>query len=108
MKTIPKLKPRLAILNLDTAKAPPKIADRFYSSTAWLGLMVRLKRERGAKCERCESKGRVVGDHIVELADGGDPLDERNVQLLCWSCHTTKTNRARAKRHADPIGGSKV
>lgn len=29
---------------------------------------------------------RVFGDHVVELQDGGAPLDKTNVMLRCGSC----------------------
>jgi len=29
---------------------------------------------------------RVFGDHMVELQDGGAPLDKTNVMLRCGSC----------------------
>jgi hypothetical protein len=37
-------------------------------------------------------------DHIVELKDGGAPLDPANVLLLCRPCHARKTNQARDER----------
>ena len=78
--------------------APPKKADDFYQSREWRQLVARLKRERGAWCERCGSTHRVIGDHIVELRDGGAPLDEANVELLCQAHHNEKTAKARARR----------
>jgi hypothetical protein len=42
----------------------------------------------------------VFGDHIVELRDGGAPLDPANVLLRCGRCHTTKTVAERARRTA--------
>jgi len=38
-------------------------------------------------------------DHIVELKDGGAPLDRSNVWLLCTSHHAAKTASERAKRN---------
>jgi len=35
---------------------------------------------------------------VVELRDGGAPLDPANVLLLCRPCHARKTNRARDER----------
>ncbi len=67
--------------------------------------MAAIIRERGRKCEECgrtldEAGGRVrvFGDHIVELKDGGAPLDKANVMLRCGRCHTRKTIKARAAR----------
>jgi len=39
-------------------------------------------------------------DHIIELKDGGAPLDERNVQALCRTCHGKKTSIEKQKRGA--------
>ena len=35
---------------------------------------------------------RVFGDHVVELQDGGAPLDKTNVMLRCGLCHTGEAN----------------
>ena len=40
----------------------------------------------------------ILGDHIVELKDGGAPLDAANVQLLCMACHQQKTAEVSRKR----------
>ena len=64
------------------------------------GLVARLKRERGARCERCGSDHRLIGDHVVERRDGGAELDPANVELLCQACHNRKTAAARARRAA--------
>src|SRR3546814_15793831 len=64
-------------------KPPAKIADPFYLSREWRALVARIKRERGAWCERCGSGDRVIGDHIVERRAGGADLDPGNVTLLC-------------------------
>lgn len=76
----------------------PKQADKFYLSPEWRALVGRLRRERGAWCERCGSTHRLIGDHKVELRDGGAPLDPANVELLCQACHNRKTAEARARR----------
>jgi 5-methylcytosine-specific restriction enzyme A len=50
-------------------------------------------------------------DHIVELKDGGAPLERSNLWLLCGSHHTRKSAAERARRTAEPArggGGSKV
>lgn len=98
------LKPRLAELDLRTAREPAKTADRIYSSRQWLGLMASLKKTRGHKCEQCGStSGRIYGDHIVELKDQGAAFEASNVRLLCASCHTLKTNQRRAQRLREPL-----
>ena len=95
---------RTAVLDTCSAKPAPKRADPFYLSTEWRALVAEIIRERGARCEDpcCRYPGhtgmRVFGDHIVELKDGGAPLDKTNVMLRCGSCHTRKTNAERARR----------
>lgn len=79
------------------------MADPFYLSRDWRELVGRLKRDRGAFCERCGSGYRLIGDHVVELRDGGAPLDPRNVELLCQACHNRKTAQARAARAARAV-----
>ena len=45
-------------------------------------------------------------DHIVELKDGGAPLERGNTILICSSHHVLKTNVERAKRTARRPGGA--
>ena len=97
------LQPRVALADLRTAALPPKVADRFYSSLAWIALRDRVRREAGGRCQvpgcgRIE-RGMIV-DHIVELKDGGVPLDRSNTRLMCRSHHNQKTDTERAKRTA--------
>lgn len=79
-------------------RAMPKVADPFYLSPEWRALMRRIKKERGAHCEHCGAGGRIIGDHVVEIKDGGERLDPRNVRLMCMPCHNRKTAKARGKR----------
>jgi len=64
----------------------------------------RVIHRAGERCQRvgCGRKEpRMFADHIVEVED--DPskaFDPTNGQCLCGSCHTLKTNEARAARHA--------
>ena len=98
------LPPRIKPISLDTAKAPAATYVPLYSSKEWIGLMAKIRKQRGNRCERCDRTDvRLVGDHIVELKDGGAPLEASNVALLCWACHTAKTNKARAVRIAKPL-----
>ena len=94
-------------------KAAPKVAEGFYSSPEWRGLVADLKSERGNRCQRagCPTPThRVIADHIVERKDGGADLDPRNVELLCFTHHQQKTAAARAARAQGRTwgGGSKV
>ena len=108
MKT---LRPRIAVVNLQTAQPPPKTANSFYSSREWIELRDRVRREAGGRCQ-APGCGRIEPpmyvDHRVELKDGGAPLDRRNVWLLCGSCHSRKTAAERARRTAQRPGGSRL
>jgi hypothetical protein len=75
--------------------------------------MAQIIKVRGRRCEdprhdpsRPRTGIRVFGDHIVELADDGAPLDPTNVMLRCGSCHTRKTAAARGARMQGGGGGS--
>ena len=102
------LRPRVPVASLQTAALPPKVADPFYSSRAWIELRDRVRREAGGRCQApgCgRVERRMFVDHIVELKDGGAPLDRQNVQLLCASHHAAKTADERARRTARRPGG---
>lgn len=78
--------------------AMPKIADALYTSPEWRALVRDIKRMRGNFCQRCGKGGRIIGDHIVEVKDGGAQIDPSNVELLCIGCHNGKTAKAKARR----------
>src|SRR4051812_43343842 len=98
---LPTLRPRIGLADLRTAAPPPKRAEPFYSSAAWIALRDRVRREAGGRCQvaGCNRRGHIV-DHIVELKDGGAPLDRSNVRLMCAPHHNRKTAAERAKRTA--------
>lgn len=82
-----------------------KKALPFYQSVPWKTLMAEIIRRRGRTCEdpthdpsTPRTGTRIYGDHIVELRDGGAPLDERNILLRCARCHGRKTSEARTAR----------
>jgi 5-methylcytosine-specific restriction enzyme A len=101
---LPILSATIKVLDTRTAKPSAKTANPFYRTSEWRALVAQIILERGARCEdpRCSFPDRVgirlFGDHIIELADGGAPLDKANVMLRCGSCHTRKTNVERVKR----------
>lgn len=89
----------LTVVDARIAALPAKRADSFYLSRPWRDLLARIIAQRGRACEQCGRTGcRIFGDHIHELRDGGAPLDPSNIRLLCGSCHSGKTARARADR----------
>ena len=98
--------PRIATRDSRAVKPLPRTVNELYVSTEWRNLVASLITARGRRCQQCGRTGeggkpvRIFGDHINELRDGGAPFDPRNVQLLCGSCHTTKTLAERARRMA--------
>jgi 5-methylcytosine-specific restriction protein A len=97
------LRPRVGLANLNTATPPAKVADPFYLSSAWIALRDRVRREAGGRCQApgCgRADRRMYADHIIELKDGGGPLDRTNVWLLCPTHHALKTAAERATRTA--------
>jgi 5-methylcytosine-specific restriction endonuclease McrA len=92
---------KVATLDTRTVKPPPKQADPFYLSPAWRTLVAAITEARGHRCELCgRTRVRLYADHVLELADGGEPLDAGNLQLVCGSCHGKKTAAHRARRMA--------
>lgn len=73
-------------------KARPE-RHQFYSSAAWRKLRDWYRKEHPL-CEACQERGLVkvaqLVDHIVEIKDGGAPLDPANLQSLCGTCHNRK------------------
>src|SRR5215472_9407616 len=92
------LKPRLKAVDTRTAWPEPKPYQPVYYSKAWRRLVAQLKLEWGEYCQACGRHASYLeADHIVELKDGGAPLDPANLRLLCRPCHARKTNQARDK-----------
>ena len=75
----------------------------FYNSRAWRELR-KWHIERNPVCQWCLEEGKVnykdkiIIDHIIEIKDGGDRLNQDNLQTLCLPHHNQKTNWAKAKR----------
>lgn len=102
---------RLKPFDTRKVKPPAKQAESFYVATQWKQLMAQIIKERGRRCEDPSCKtphgpwGRVYGDHIVEIKDGGAPLDKANIMLRCSPCHGVKTVGERFKRGQSSLGG---
>ena len=71
-----------------------KASQRFYQSGEW-----RVTKKRHLMCEplcrECMKDNKLTKatlvDHITPIKKGGAPLDENNLQSLCWSCHSKKS-----------------
>lgn len=85
----------------DAAARSAKRTLDFYGSAAWKALRLKIQRAANRTCSSCgKTDTRIYVDHIVEMRDGGAPLDEANLQALCGGCHAKKSARERAKRQA--------
>jgi len=82
------------------ARVPPKVADDWYATPEHREWSKAVIARAGGVCEKCPRGGRLFADHIIEIKDGGAPLDLANGQALCGSCHTRKTAAARRARLA--------
>jgi 5-methylcytosine-specific restriction protein A len=69
--------------------------SKFYNSWPW------RKKSKAFRmihplCAICEENGLTVAgkvvDHIVRINDGGDRLDDDNLQVLCEKCHNRKSS----------------
>lgn len=69
--------------------------NRFYQTTRWKKLRIVVIRRACGLCANCEKRGLIVPgnqvDHILPVSQGGAIWDIDNLQLLCETCHTTKT-----------------
>ena len=121
------LAPGASLRRIDLAARAPSVGERarqaaraerrsakqtlaFYGSAEWKALIRRIIAARGRRCQdpHCRTPyrgdgGKVYGDHIVELRDGGAPLDPNNIMLLCASCHRRKTLLVAKQRRAEPF-----
>lgn len=70
--------------------------DPFYTNPQWSSFSKQYRKEN-PMCVVCK-KTTINGtghatDHIIREKRGGHPLDRRNMQTLCNSCHRKKTNK---------------
>ncbi|AWY20093.1 HNH endonuclease [Moraxella bovis] len=80
----PRLKPT-------TAQTPKKNWGQGRGGRAWRRLRDEILARDSYTCQCCgRVGGRLELDHIVNVAQGGTN-DKSNLQILCHSCHKTKT-----------------
>mgnify|MGYP003630050897 CR=1 FL=1 len=74
---------------------------KFYNSKEWKTLRNYYISEFPL-CKWCEEEDKIVPgdvvDHIKEIKDGGDILNQNNLMTLCHRHHIQKTNWERSKR----------
>lgn len=103
MPKLPKATPNKWIVQKRKTFKSLKVSkhSKFYSSKVWKDLRAYFIAEYPL-CKWCEEEGVVkeanIVDHIVEINDGGDKLNEDNLMSLCHRHHLQKTNWARSKR----------
>lgn len=96
--------PRIAAIDVRSARPSPKTVDPFYLTPEYQAWRAEVIRRSGGRCQDalCRSPWRrgirLFADHIVEIKDGGAPLDPDNGMTRCGSCHTRKTIEVRAER----------
>ena len=72
---------------------------RHYQSSEHQRWTAAVKRRDGYACQKCGARDtRLIADHIIEIVDGGAPLDVSNGMTLCIACHNRKTAAKRADR----------
>ena len=78
--------------------------QRYAASEAHLARILERKLSRWRRSDGEDPSGdaasdaRLIADHVVEIEDGGAPLDVANGMTLCVACHNRKTAQARADR----------
>ena len=95
------------VADTSIARVAPKVAAPAYQTAdhkRWRELVIA---RAGGRCQGAgpHAASRLYADHIVEIRDGGAPLDVSNGQALCAACHTLKTNAVRAARMRRKVGG---
>lgn len=68
-----------------------KESNKFYHSREWKNLRTLILNENPF-CVACGKAAQMV-DHIKAIKDGGEPLDQENLQSMCNSCHNKKENQ---------------
>lgn len=59
----------------------------------WVKLRKKIIKERGSICSKCGRKAKkIIADHKLAIAIGGNEFDENNIQLLCQKCDKKKTS----------------
>ena len=65
-----------------------------YTCHRWRQLRIKIIEKAKGRCKHCGNTGMMEVDHIIpSWKYDGDFYDEKNLQLLCRSCHFLKTKR---------------
>ena len=76
----------------------PKSIRLFYQSKAWKNARTHIRMKRRGICEKCGNAGWEV-HHIIPLTESNlnDPeisIGEKNLMLLCTSCHDSMRSQS--------------
>jgi 5-methylcytosine-specific restriction protein A len=76
--------------------------SEFYNSRAWRNLRKRFL-NNNPLCIVCEREDIItvatVADHVKAMSQGGEAMDEGNLQPMCKKCHNSKSSHeSRSKR----------
>ena len=90
-----------------------------HTITSWQALAQKILRRDKHTCQECgtterfrqekwgtcmdgspyyQSKSNLEVDHIIEVSDGGNQWDSKNLQTLCVKCHKKKTKASHRMR----------
>ena len=73
----------------------------FYNSKRWRSLRNYFI-QKNPICAQCKRDGNIKSsqcvDHIVPITMGGSPIDIKNLQSLCNSCHNSKSGKEAAEK----------
>lgn len=81
-----------------------KTTDRFYTSKAWRTLR-KWHLSNNPYCAECERNNintlAQMVDHIEPIEQGGEKLNEDNLQSMCNSCHAKKSAKERWSKNKE-------
>ena len=81
-----------------SARRRERPAGDVYKRKLWLMRREQVLREQPI-CAICNDRLSEEVDHIVPLAEGGDPYRRDGLQGICKQCHSAKTAREHASRY---------
>lgn len=75
-----------------------RYSKRVTATKRWQVLRMEILERDGFRCKECGGRGRLEVDHIKSVRTNPElSFDPDNLQALCPSCHTKKTNIERGR-----------
>lgn len=85
--------------------ARDNFSKSFYKSPEWIRVR-KLQLQAYPLCAECLKSGKytkaTVVDHIVPIKQGGSKYDSKNLQSLCWACHSRKSAEEGSRWNSKP------